>query len=189
MQNVFHFCLTVIPMMFSLSVFNVITDSMLTKSVPSSDTGEADLHFPRYFRHKVMTLSLEPALILCRHHAGVVCVRPVSASHSWANCWWLPVCDVWRFFHRNNPVCHQYCGVCVLAAASLQQDAPTNGVKSSCKTFFHTLKEEAGISVQALEQSFLQLYLFKGLVYSKGQVIPEFLQRSLIRAGSSGLNH
>lgn len=39
MQNVFEFCLTVIPMMFSLSVFNVITDSMLTKSVPSSDTG------------------------------------------------------------------------------------------------------------------------------------------------------
>ncbi|XP_070820991.1 solute carrier family 22 member 18 [Chaetodon trifascialis] len=39
MQNVFQFCLTVIPMMFSLSVFNVITDSMLTKSVPSSDTG------------------------------------------------------------------------------------------------------------------------------------------------------
>ncbi|XP_071345622.1 solute carrier family 22 member 18 [Trachinotus anak] len=39
MQNVFHFCLTVIPMMFSFSVFNVITDSMLTNSVPSSDTG------------------------------------------------------------------------------------------------------------------------------------------------------
>lgn len=39
MQNVFHLCLTVIPMMFSLSMFNVITDSMLTKSVPSSDTG------------------------------------------------------------------------------------------------------------------------------------------------------
>lgn len=39
MQNVFQFCLTVVPMMFSLSMFNVITDSMLTKSVPSSDTG------------------------------------------------------------------------------------------------------------------------------------------------------
>ncbi|KAF3686751.1 Solute carrier family 22 member 18 Organic cation transporter-like protein 2 [Channa argus] len=39
MQNVFHFCIIVIPMMFSLSVFNVITDSILTKSVPSSDTG------------------------------------------------------------------------------------------------------------------------------------------------------
>ncbi|XP_068427729.1 solute carrier family 22 member 18 isoform X3 [Clinocottus analis] len=39
MQDVFQFCLTVFPMMFSLSVFNVITDSMLTKSVPSSDTG------------------------------------------------------------------------------------------------------------------------------------------------------
>ncbi|XP_044211896.1 solute carrier family 22 member 18 isoform X2 [Thunnus albacares] len=39
MQNVFQFCLTVVPMVFSLSVFNVITDSMLTKSVPSSDTG------------------------------------------------------------------------------------------------------------------------------------------------------
>ncbi|KAI3377343.1 hypothetical protein L3Q82_008550 [Scortum barcoo] len=39
MQNVFQFCFTVVPMMFSLSMFNVITDSMLTKSVPSSDTG------------------------------------------------------------------------------------------------------------------------------------------------------
>ncbi|XP_076003012.1 solute carrier family 22 member 18 isoform X1 [Genypterus blacodes] len=39
MQNVFHFCFIVLPMMFSLSVFNVITDSILTKSVPSSDTG------------------------------------------------------------------------------------------------------------------------------------------------------
>ncbi|XP_029000268.1 solute carrier family 22 member 18 [Betta splendens] len=39
MQNVFQFCLIVLPMMFSLSVFNVITDSILTKSVPSSDTG------------------------------------------------------------------------------------------------------------------------------------------------------
>uniref|UniRef100_A0A7N8X5X8 Organic cation transporter-like protein 2 n=1 Tax=Mastacembelus armatus TaxID=205130 RepID=A0A7N8X5X8_9TELE len=39
MQTVLHLCVIVIPMMFSLSVFNVITDSMLTKSVPSSDTG------------------------------------------------------------------------------------------------------------------------------------------------------
>uniref|UniRef100_A0A8C1CAD9 Organic cation transporter-like protein 2 n=1 Tax=Cyprinus carpio carpio TaxID=630221 RepID=A0A8C1CAD9_CYPCA len=39
MTNVFHFCLIVIPMMFSLSVFNVITDSMLTKSVSPSETG------------------------------------------------------------------------------------------------------------------------------------------------------
>lgn len=39
MQNVVHFCFTVVPMMFSLSVFNVVTDSILTKSVPSSDTG------------------------------------------------------------------------------------------------------------------------------------------------------
>ncbi|CAG5849157.1 unnamed protein product [Menidia menidia] len=40
MQNVFQFCITVTPWVFSLSVFNVITDTMLTKSVPSSDTGE-----------------------------------------------------------------------------------------------------------------------------------------------------
>uniref|UniRef100_A0A3Q3W2D4 Organic cation transporter-like protein 2 n=1 Tax=Mola mola TaxID=94237 RepID=A0A3Q3W2D4_MOLML len=39
LQNVSQFCLIVVPMMFSLSMFNVITDSMLTKSVPSSDTG------------------------------------------------------------------------------------------------------------------------------------------------------
>ncbi|KAM9409723.1 solute carrier family 22 member 18 [Pholidichthys leucotaenia] len=39
MQNVLQFCIILVPLMFSLSVFNVITDSMLTKSVPSSDTG------------------------------------------------------------------------------------------------------------------------------------------------------
>ncbi|XP_033842166.1 solute carrier family 22 member 18 [Periophthalmus magnuspinnatus] len=39
MQTMVHFCLTVVPMMFFLSVFNVITDSILTKSVPSSDSG------------------------------------------------------------------------------------------------------------------------------------------------------
>lgn len=39
MQTVFQLCLIAIPMMFSLSMFAVITDSMLTKSVPSSDTG------------------------------------------------------------------------------------------------------------------------------------------------------
>lgn len=41
MQTVFQLCLTALPMMFSLSMFGVITDSMLTKSVPSSDTGKA----------------------------------------------------------------------------------------------------------------------------------------------------
>ncbi|XP_048825719.1 solute carrier family 22 member 18 [Brienomyrus brachyistius] len=39
MTSVVQFCFIVIPMMLSLSVFNVITDSILTKSVPSSDTG------------------------------------------------------------------------------------------------------------------------------------------------------
>lgn len=37
--NILQFCVVAVPMMFSLSVFNVITDSMLTKSVPASDTG------------------------------------------------------------------------------------------------------------------------------------------------------
>uniref|UniRef100_A0AAY5F0L4 Organic cation transporter-like protein 2 n=1 Tax=Electrophorus electricus TaxID=8005 RepID=A0AAY5F0L4_ELEEL len=37
--NVFQFCFVAVPMMFCTSVFNVITDSILTKSVPASDTG------------------------------------------------------------------------------------------------------------------------------------------------------
>ncbi|KAI5088830.1 solute carrier family 22 member 18, partial [Silurus meridionalis] len=37
--NIVQFCCVLIPMMLSLSIFNVITDSMLTKSVPASDTG------------------------------------------------------------------------------------------------------------------------------------------------------
>ncbi|KPP68716.1 solute carrier family 22 member 18-like [Scleropages formosus] len=40
MTNVAQFCFILIPMMLSLSLFNVITDSMLTKSVPPTDTGE-----------------------------------------------------------------------------------------------------------------------------------------------------
>ncbi|XP_061593941.1 solute carrier family 22 member 18 [Cololabis saira] len=39
MQNVLQFCIIVTPMIFSMSMFNIITDTMLTKSVPSSDTG------------------------------------------------------------------------------------------------------------------------------------------------------
>lgn len=37
--TVLQFCVVVLPMMLSLSLFNVITDSMLSKSVPASDTG------------------------------------------------------------------------------------------------------------------------------------------------------
>lgn len=44
MTNVFHYCLIVPPMVFSFSVVGVITDIILTKSVPVSDTGKA-LHF------------------------------------------------------------------------------------------------------------------------------------------------
>ncbi|XP_028681668.1 solute carrier family 22 member 18 [Erpetoichthys calabaricus] len=39
MVNVFQFCVIIIPMMLSLSTFNIVTDTMLTKSVPASDTG------------------------------------------------------------------------------------------------------------------------------------------------------
>ncbi|MBN3272588.1 S22AI protein, partial [Polyodon spathula] len=39
MTNVQEFCAVVIPMMFSLCTFNVITDTILTKSVPSSYSG------------------------------------------------------------------------------------------------------------------------------------------------------
>ncbi|KAK6472688.1 solute carrier family 22 member 18-like [Huso huso] len=39
MTNVQEFCAVVIPMMFSLCLFNVITDTIVTNSVPSSDTG------------------------------------------------------------------------------------------------------------------------------------------------------
>ncbi|KAJ1179059.1 hypothetical protein NDU88_004298, partial [Pleurodeles waltl] len=38
MGNVFHFCVIAIPLVFALAILAVITDSILTKSVPSSDT-------------------------------------------------------------------------------------------------------------------------------------------------------
>ncbi|PNJ16364.1 SLC22A18 isoform 7 [Pongo abelii] len=39
MSSVFHFCLLVPGLVFSLCALNVVTDSMLTKAVSSSDTG------------------------------------------------------------------------------------------------------------------------------------------------------
>ncbi|XP_072495570.1 solute carrier family 22 member 18 [Notamacropus eugenii] len=39
MTNVLHFCLIVPGFVFSLCIMNIITDSILTKSVPPSDTG------------------------------------------------------------------------------------------------------------------------------------------------------
>uniref|UniRef100_A0A8C5QYB6 Organic cation transporter-like protein 2 n=1 Tax=Leptobrachium leishanense TaxID=445787 RepID=A0A8C5QYB6_9ANUR len=39
MTNVFHFCIIAAPMVFVMCVSGVITDSILTKSVPPSDTG------------------------------------------------------------------------------------------------------------------------------------------------------
>ena len=40
MANVFHFCLLRPGLVFSMCALNVVTDSMRTKAVSSSDTGE-----------------------------------------------------------------------------------------------------------------------------------------------------
>jgi hypothetical protein len=40
MSSVFHFCLLAPCLVFSLCTLNVVTDSMLTKAVSASDTGE-----------------------------------------------------------------------------------------------------------------------------------------------------
>ncbi|XP_056383717.1 solute carrier family 22 member 18 isoform X2 [Hyla sarda] len=39
MTNVFHFCIIALPMVFTFCVSGVITDSILTKAVPPSETG------------------------------------------------------------------------------------------------------------------------------------------------------
>lgn len=41
MSSVFHFCLLMPGLVFSLCALNVVTDSMLTKAVSASDTGES----------------------------------------------------------------------------------------------------------------------------------------------------
>ncbi|XP_053141198.1 solute carrier family 22 member 18 [Hemicordylus capensis] len=39
MTNVFHYCIILLPMVFSFATIGIITDIILTKSVPASDTG------------------------------------------------------------------------------------------------------------------------------------------------------
>uniref|UniRef100_A0A8B9NTT0 Solute carrier family 22 member 18 n=1 Tax=Apteryx owenii TaxID=8824 RepID=A0A8B9NTT0_APTOW len=39
MRNVLHYCIVAVPLVFAFSTLGTITDSILTKSVPASDTG------------------------------------------------------------------------------------------------------------------------------------------------------
>ncbi|XP_019332658.2 solute carrier family 22 member 18 isoform X2 [Alligator mississippiensis] len=48
MTNVFHYCIISLPMVFAFCTVGIITDSILTKAVPTSDTG--------YVRYSVITL-------------------------------------------------------------------------------------------------------------------------------------
>ncbi|XP_042691838.1 solute carrier family 22 member 18 isoform X2 [Centrocercus urophasianus] len=41
MKTIWHYCIIVVPLVFAFNVQGTITDSILTKAVPSSDTGKA----------------------------------------------------------------------------------------------------------------------------------------------------
>lgn len=40
MRTVWHYCIVAVPLVFAFSTLGTITDSILTKAVPSSDTGK-----------------------------------------------------------------------------------------------------------------------------------------------------
>lgn len=48
MSNVFHFCLLLPGLVFSLCALNIVTDSMLTKAVSASDTGKLYIGGPDF---------------------------------------------------------------------------------------------------------------------------------------------
>lgn len=53
MRTVWHYCIIAVPLVFAFSMLATITDSILTKAVPSSDTGKthqkgSDWHFLRF---------------------------------------------------------------------------------------------------------------------------------------------
>lgn len=116
-------------------------------------------------------------------------IRPISAPHSRTNCWRLPVCELRRFLHRNNPVCCECCCVCVPAAVSPQQDNRANGMKpllsTSTSTSNHfystylTTTKEQVIPVLCLFRFFTLLFNLcwkfrtKPLDRSKSSVLPE----------------
>lgn len=134
MQTVFQLCLTVIPMMFSLSMFGVITDSMLTNSVPSSDSGKALLLCSQRENHqKTQNMSMFNQLVLVlvhRHDVGTLFFRSVAAADSWTDYWGLPVCKLRRFLHRDRSVCDERHRFRVPAAASSQKDRRAKGMRS-----------------------------------------------------------
>lgn len=40
MRTVWHYCIVAVPMVFAFGTLGIVTDSILTKAVPSSDTGK-----------------------------------------------------------------------------------------------------------------------------------------------------
>lgn len=125
MQTVFQLCLTVIPMMFSLSMFNVITDSVLTKSVPSSDTGKAvplgSEWESRQTDADVSTFNPPVSVSVHRHDAGPLFFCAVAPADSRTDCWGLPLRKLRRFLHRGRSVCGERHRFHVPAAASSQK--------------------------------------------------------------------
>uniref|UniRef100_A0A8C0Q2W9 Organic cation transporter-like protein 2 n=1 Tax=Canis lupus familiaris TaxID=9615 RepID=A0A8C0Q2W9_CANLF len=79
MSNVLHFCLLMPGLVFSLCALNVVTDSMLTKAVSASDTGESRggraLGSPGPPLCKACWAVSDGA---CTPIAGSVCPAPVS---------------------------------------------------------------------------------------------------------------
>lgn len=79
MSKVLHFCLLMPGLVFSLCALNVVTDSMLTKAVSASDTGESRgghaLGSPGPPLCKACWAVLDGA---CTPIAGLVCLAPVS---------------------------------------------------------------------------------------------------------------
>lgn len=130
MQTVFQLCLIIIPMMFSLSMFNVITDSMLTKSVPSSDTGKAILFLYSQSESHQKKQNMSGNLGSCAQAPCWVCVllssrccalsdRQLGASCMWTSAfppsepfslWWMSLC---------SPTC---CGVTSKTKTSKRND-------------------------------------------------------------------
>lgn len=102
METVFQLCISITLMLFSLSVLNVITDSILTKSVPSSDSGELLLAFT------LRTVSLL--------HIKLQDVRKKLPSGLEADLWQQNPHQTDEYYHKNQ------CSGCVVFGKNVSID-------------------------------------------------------------------
>lgn len=86
MRTVWHYCIIAVPLVFAFSMLATITDSILTKAVPSSDTGKTHKKRSDWYFLGLESIGHFPAPTTAVEHRGTLLVN----AQIWLGMQWVP---------------------------------------------------------------------------------------------------